>query len=159
MLPDRYSKFLPLFLDCPEGILPPHHACDHAITLEPDAKPPFGLLYNLSQKELFMLKEYINDNLAKGFIHQSESPTSAPVLFVPKKGGELCLCIDYHALNRLTVKNCCPLPLITEMLEWPHMAWWFMKLDLKVHTTSCMWQRAMSGRQHSKCAMEISSTW
>lgn len=67
-LPEMYSEFMPLFLDCPEGTLPPHHTCDHVITLEPGAVPPFGPLYNLAQKELVTLREYINDNLAKGFI-------------------------------------------------------------------------------------------
>jgi len=116
-LPEMYSEFLPLFLDRPKGTLPPHHACDHTITLEPGAVPPFGPLYNLAQKELIALKEYIDDNLAKGFIHRSKSPTSAPVLFVPKKGGELHLCVNYRALKKLTVKNHCPLPLIVETLE------------------------------------------
>lgn len=130
-LPEMYSKFTPLFLDCLEGTLPPHCACDHAITLKPDAKPPFSPLYNLAQKELVALIEYINDNLAKGFICWSKSPAGAPVLFMPKKEGKLHLCVDYHALNKLTIKNQCPLPLITETLECLHMAQWFMKLDLK----------------------------
>ena len=87
------------------------------LPLVPDAKPPFSPLYNLSQKDLIALKEYIDENLMKGFIHHSESPAGAPVLFVLKKDGKLCLCVDYHALNKLTIKNCCPLPLIMETLE------------------------------------------
>lgn len=89
VLPDAYAEFLPLFQDRPAGTLPPHQPYDHVITLEPDAKPPFGPLYTLSQKELEALCKYIDDNLAKGFICHSESPAGAPVLFVPKKGGEL----------------------------------------------------------------------
>lgn len=68
-LPKMYSEFLQLFLDHPKGTLPPHHACNHVITLELCAVPPFGLLYNLALKELIALKEYIDNNLVKGFIH------------------------------------------------------------------------------------------
>ena len=132
VLPEMYSEFAELFKDRPVGELPPHRPCDHAIPLEPDAKIPFGPLYTLSQKELEELREYIDDNLKKGFIRRSESPAGAPVLFVPKKNSDkLRLCVDYRALNKVTVKNRCPLPLISETLERLGSARVFTKLDLK----------------------------
>jgi hypothetical protein len=88
-------------------------------------------LYTLSQKELEALREYIDENLKKGFIRRSESPAGAPVLFVPKKDGVLRLCVDYRALNSITIKNRCPLPLISETLDRLRTAKYFTKLDLK----------------------------
>ena len=130
-LPPEYADFADLFKNRPLGTLPPHRPFDHTITLEPDAAAPFGPLYNLSEKELEALREFLDDNLKKGFIRHSESPAGAPVLFVPKKNNELRLCVDYRALNKLTVKNRCPLPLIAETLERLRNAKIFTKLDLK----------------------------
>jgi len=48
----------------------------------------------MSPKEEKALKEYIDENLAKGLIRKSESPPGYSVLFVPKKSGELRLCMD-----------------------------------------------------------------
>jgi len=132
VLPEVYADFAPLFADKEPGVLPPHRPYDHIIPLEPNAKIPFGPLYNLSQKELEELREYIDDNLKKGFIRRSESPAGAPVLFVPKKDSKkLRLCVDYRALNKITVKNRCPLPLISETLDRLSTARIFTKLDLK----------------------------
>ena len=130
-LPEMYSAFQSVFEDSEPGTLPPHRPFDHAIPLEPNATAPFGPLYTLSQKELESLKEYIDDNLKKGFIRRSESPAGAPVLFVPKKDGSLRLCVDYRALNKVTIKNRCPLPLISETLDRLRTAKYFTKLDLK----------------------------
>jgi transposase InsO family protein len=126
-----YSDFQALFEDREPGTLPPHRPFDHAIPLEPNAKIPFGPLYTLSQKELESLREYIDENLKKGFIRRSESPAGAPVLFVPKKDGSLRLCVDYRSLNKITTKNRCPLPLISETLDRLRTAKYFTKLDLK----------------------------
>lgn len=132
VLPDVYADFAPLFQDREPGVLPPHRPYDHAIPLEPDAPIPFGPLYTLSQKELEELRGYIDENLKKGFIRRSESPAGAPVLFVPKKDSKkLRLCVDYRSLNKVTVKNRCPLPLISETLERLGTAKIFTKLDLK----------------------------
>jgi hypothetical protein len=45
------------------------------------------------------------------------SPAGAPVIFAPKKDGTLRLCVDYQGLNAITVKNCYPIPLISELLD------------------------------------------
>lgn len=130
-IPEEYQDFAALFKDKEPGVLPPRRAFDHAIPLEPGSKVPFGPLYTLSQKELEALKEYIEENLAKGFIRKSESPAGAPVLFTPKKDTKLRLCVDYRGLNKITIKNRCPLPLITETLDQLREARIFTKLDLK----------------------------
>ena len=78
---------------------------DHAIDLKPGTEPPYMRIYNMSPAELKALDDYIKDALAKGWIHESQSPTGTPILFVPKKSGELCLCVDYRGLNAITIKN------------------------------------------------------
>ena len=67
----------------------------------------------------------------KGWIHHSVSPAGALVLFVSKKNGGLCLCVDYWGLNQVTIKNWHPLPLIGETMNQLSGVKLFTKLDLK----------------------------
>ena len=67
--------------------------------------------------ELKELKLQLQELLEKGFIRLSVSPRGAPVLFVEKKDGALQLCIDYRKLNKMTVKNKCPLPRIDDLFD------------------------------------------
>ena len=55
--------------------------------------------------------------LSKGFVKTSTSPWGAPVLFVKKKDGSLCLCIDYRQLNKVTIQNQYPLPRIDDLFD------------------------------------------
>ena len=61
------------------------------------------------------------------------SPWGAPVIFVKKKGGTLCLCIDYHQINKMTIKNRYPLPRIDNLFDQLHGATVFSKIDLRYH--------------------------
>lgn len=131
VLPSKYQDFAIVFSKTEADRLPPHRSCDHTIPLIPDSIVPFGPLYNLSKTELDTLYEYIQENLAKGFIERSESPCGAPVLFVKKKDCSLRLCVDFRSLNKLTVPNRCPLPLISETLDRLHTGVIFTKLDMR----------------------------
>jgi hypothetical protein len=113
------------------AILPSFKNTDHAIVLKPNTTPPVGPIYPLSQHELMVLKECLDENLAKGRIRPSQSSAASPVLFVPKKDGTLRLCVDYRGLNKITVKNRYPLPLISEILDRASGAKFFSKLDVK----------------------------
>ena len=77
------------------------------------------------------MRTYLDGALAKGWIRRSTSPAGAPVLFSPKKDGSLRLCVDYRGLNKITIKNRCPLPLISETLDRLVGAAYYTKLDLK----------------------------
>ena len=70
-------------------------------------------------------------NIPTGKLRRSRSAAAAPILFVRKKDGSLRLCIDYRALNRLTIPNEYALPLISELLDKTRGGKWFTRLDLK----------------------------
>jgi hypothetical protein len=128
-LPDEYQDFSSLFNDELAATTPCADSATHAIETTKD--PPFGPIYNLSVRELEILRKYIDEAMQNGWIRPSTSPAGAPILFVPKKGGELRLCVDYRGLNKVTIKNRYPLPLISEMLDRLQGAGWYTKLDMK----------------------------
>ena len=94
---DDYRDLFPSKL--PYG-LPPKRKLDHEIHLVPGEEPPHKSPYRLSSIEMEELKRQIEVLLEQGWIRPSSSPFGAPVLFVPKKGGQWRICIDYRALNK-----------------------------------------------------------
>ena len=112
--------------------LPPSRPEDHHIRLVEGAKLPLGRpLTKHNEKELAMLKEKIEEGLAKGWLSPSTSPFAASVLFAKKKDGSLRLCIDYRGLNNVTIKDRTPLPNISEMRDRLCGAKVFSKIDLR----------------------------
>jgi hypothetical protein len=71
----------------------------------------------MATPELAELKEHVKELLEKGFIHPRSSPWGAPVIFVLKKDGTLRLCVNYRALNVVTVKNKYSLPRIDDLFD------------------------------------------
>lgn len=126
-LPDWLHHQIPSFSKLESRELPPHRSIDHKIVLKEGAQLPSGRLYSMSREELVTLREWLQDNLSKGFIRPSSSPAASPVLFVKKSDGKLRLCMDYRALNALTVKNRYPIPLISETLDRLSKAQYFTK--------------------------------
>jgi hypothetical protein len=132
LLPEQYHKYLLLFEPEQSEKLPEHRSYDHAINLVQGTEPKWGPVYRLSQEEFQALKEYIAKMLKEGKIRPSSSPAGSPVLFVPKPGGRgLRLCVDYRGLNKITVKDRTPLPIMDQLAEQVAGADWFTKLDLK----------------------------
>ncbi|KAK3563138.1 hypothetical protein QTP86_016376, partial [Hemibagrus guttatus] len=111
--------------------LPPHRPWDCAIDLIPGEPVPKGRIYSLSIPEDKAMEEYIQEALAQGYIRPSTSPAASSFFFVAKKDGGLRPCIDYRALNQITVKFRYPLPLISAVLERLRGATVFTKLDLR----------------------------
>nr|GEX99444.1 putative reverse transcriptase domain-containing protein [Tanacetum cinerariifolium] len=73
--------------------------------------------YRLAPSKMKELVEQLHELMDKGFIRPSSSTWGAPVLFVKKKDGSFWMCIDYRELNKLTVKNCYPLPRIDDLFD------------------------------------------
>ncbi|KAI2661141.1 Transposon Tf2-6 polyprotein [Labeo rohita] len=130
-IPTEYQDLLEAFSRTRATQLPPHRPGDCAIDLIPGATPPRGRIFQLSQAESEAMRTYIQEELAKGFIRPSTSPTSAGFFFVKKKDGGLRPCIDYRGLNEVTVKYRYPLPLVPSALEQLQTARIFTKLDLR----------------------------
>ena len=106
-VPIAYKDYLHLFSKSKAEQLAPHHMTDHAVKSKADSQGrlPYGRIYSLSEMELKALRTYIEVNLRNRFIQRSSSATAAPILFVKKKDGALCLCVDYRVLNKITIKN------------------------------------------------------
>ena len=88
-------------------------------------------MFRLSPKELEEVERQVAELLKLGLIEPSSSPYGAPVLFVGKKDGSLRMCIDYRALNKITVKNKYPLPRIDQLMDSLAGAKVFTSLDLQ----------------------------
>ena len=127
---EEYREFATLFSEVEANRLPPHRPGDHRIQLRKGTAPSFGPLYSLSKQQLEVLRKWLDEKLAKGFIRPSLSPAGSPILFVKKNDGSLRLCIDYHDLNKKTIKNLYPFPLIQETLMQLSKAKYFTKLDI-----------------------------
>ena len=130
VLPSEYHEFLDVFSKKEADKLPGRRSHDHKIPLMNGKEPTYGPLYGMSRDELLVLQKYLTENLKKGFIRSSSSPAASPVLFVRKPGGGLRFCVDYRALNAITIKNRYPLPLIRETLDRLSKAVIFTKLDI-----------------------------
>jgi hypothetical protein len=130
-VPKIYHEFADVFSRQKADTLLPHWDCDLKINIDEGAKISAGLVYPLSKFELKTLWKFINENLKTGFIHPSNSPFGAPILFIKKKDGSLRLCVDFRRLNAITQKDKYSLPLTSELLDTPSRAKVFTKIDLK----------------------------
>lgn len=111
--------------------LPSHRTHDHAITLTPEAKPvsvrPYQYVYHHKDE----IEKQVGEMLSDGIIRHSTSPFSSPVILVKKKDGSWRMCVNYRALNKVTVPDKYPIPTINELLDELHGSWFFSKIDLK----------------------------
>ena len=105
-LPAKYHDYLDVFSRSDADILPKHRpGYDHSIELVEGKVPTWGPLYSMSANELKVLKAYIEEMVDKGFIRSSSSSAASLVLFAKKPGRGLRFCVDYRALNAITVKS------------------------------------------------------
>jgi hypothetical protein len=103
----------------------------HAIDLEKGTRPSYRPIYALSKRELRILRDYLAEKKAIGWIRYSKLSIKALILFVFKPDGFLRLCVDYRALNKVTVKNRHPLPLISETIDRIQGIKIYTKLDFR----------------------------
>jgi hypothetical protein len=111
--------------------MPPDRDIEFMIELQPGTPPISKRPYRMPVNELVELKKQIAELHSKGFICPSSSPWGAPVLFVEKKDGTQRMCVDYHSLNEVTIKNKYPLPRIEDLFDQMKGASVFSKIDLR----------------------------
>ncbi|GJR98743.1 hypothetical protein Tco_0270917 [Tanacetum coccineum] len=111
--------------------LPLVRQVEFQINLIPGAAPVARAPYRLAPSEMQELSNQLQELADRGFIQPSTSPWGAPVLFVKKKDRSFRMCIDYRELNKLTVKNCYPLPRIDDLFDQLQGSSVYSKIDLR----------------------------
>ncbi|KAK8936216.1 hypothetical protein KSP39_PZI014037 [Platanthera zijinensis] len=130
--PPDLSKVLQAFPDIFTGqlLFPPRRQQDHRICLLPGAAPVVVRPYRYPYLQKDEIERQCDLLLQHGLIRRSVSPFSSPVLLVHKKDNTWRMCVDYRALNAITVKDKFPIPVVEELLDELHGACYFTKLDL-----------------------------
>lgn len=139
---DTRSKFITMLNEYKDTVFADQEYCSveaalgrevqHEINEIPDQPHPCKNVYRLSPPMLEELRRQLQALLKGGLIRPSVSPYGAPVLFAKKpKEGTWRLCIDYRALNKITIKDRYPLPRADDLFDQLHGAKYFTKIDLR----------------------------
>ncbi|ODM22623.1 hypothetical protein SI65_00212 [Aspergillus cristatus] len=135
LLPKQYQEYADVFSKAASDELPPRRMNDYRIELEEgktaESAVGYSPLYKQTAEELEAARDYIVDNLNKGFIGPSAAPFASPILMARKPGGGLRFCVDYRKVNAITRKDRYPIPLVDELMERISGAKIFTKLDIR----------------------------
>ena len=127
----KYYEFADAFNKTKAKVLTPYcYPYNLKINLEEGIQPSVSPIYSLLASKQEALKKFIEENLSIDFIWPISSLYSALVLFVKKKDGLLCLCINFCGLNHISKKDHYLLPLISNLLDSPCKAQIYSKIDL-----------------------------
>nr|ABA98022.1 retrotransposon protein, putative, Ty3-gypsy subclass [Oryza sativa Japonica Group] len=133
----RKLEYIPIVCEYPEVFpedlttMPPKREIEFRIDLAPGTAPIYKRPYRMAANELAEVKKQVDEQLQKGYIRPSTSPWGAPVIFVEKKDKTKRMCVDYCALNEVTIKNKYPLLRIDDLFDQLKGAEVFSKIDLR----------------------------
>jgi hypothetical protein len=129
----EYHDFLNVFFKEKTDILSSHRKHDHRIELEKDheSNHEYASLYNLSEKELLLIKKYLKEHLDKNFIESSIASYASLILFAKKSDDELRFCVNYRKLNAIIKKNRYSISLIAETIARLSKTKWMTKIDIR----------------------------
>ncbi|KAA3487695.1 Retrovirus-related Pol polyprotein from transposon gypsy [Gossypium australe] len=116
--------------EVPSG-LPPIRGIEHQIDFMPRSTVPNRPTYRSNPEETKELQRKVTELMEKGYIIESLSPCTVPVLLVPNKDGSWRMCVDCRAMNKITVRYRHPIPRLDDMLDELSRAQLFSKIDLK----------------------------
>jgi hypothetical protein len=116
----------------PQGLPPSCGVHDHSIPLVLKRLPPNIRLYHHPFSQKNEIEKMVQELLTIGVISPSTSPYSSPVVMVMKKEGSWRMCPNFHALNKLTIKDKFPIPVIVDLLDELSGAQFFTKFDLRL---------------------------
>jgi len=128
---EKFHKWIKVFGKKQSERMPMRKLCDYVIEVKERFISRKGKVYPLSREEREEIREFMKEQLRKGYIRPSKSPQTALVFFVGKKDGKKRMVQDYWYLNEWTIKNNYPLPLILDVLENIGTKKLFTKMDLR----------------------------
>lgn len=115
----------------PKGLPPSRGSFDHQIPLKERINAVNLRPYRYPALQKDAIEEMVQELLEQGIIRPSNSPFPAPVVLVKKRDGGWRMCVDYRSLNKATIKDKFPIPIIEELLDELQGTQFFSKLDVK----------------------------
>ena len=156
----QQSWFIDLIYDHPE-VFSLHDEdlgfCDriqHTIPMTMD-KPVYLVHHTIPPQLQGKVHKCLDTWMQQGIIRPSQSPYVSQVVIVWKKTREICLCMDYHKLNSITVRDAFPLPRIDEALQAVHNSNWFSSFDLAQGYLQLAMEESNIKRQHLEPVQQV----
>jgi hypothetical protein len=131
-VPREYHHYGKVFSDEAAQRFPKSRPWDHAIDLKSNAPSLLNCdTYRLPEGHQELLDQFLDEHLKKGYIRRSKSPYASPFFFIGKKDAKKRPVQDYRELNKVTIPNTYPLPLIATLIDQLVKKRWFTKFDIR----------------------------